>query len=183
MPSSLAPTVRRHEHLAIPPSSLPFALYPHLHTARFHHFRAIVELDQPFRQTGNVDNQARFRACQATEDKWWWLQTCHPTCLSSDDNAHFGVCKYVVTSNDLRKRLNLKRLASSPVLKISDCNADICACDGRQQRWRTRWPRLHPAVRSSESELRSCGPTNDVRRIIDQTRRMTFIAQHPTTVG
>ena len=105
MPSSLAPTVRtpRHEQLATPPSSLPFALYPHLTTARFHHFRAIVELDQPFCQTGNVDNQACFRTFQATEDKWWWLQTCRPTCLSSDDNVYFNVCKYVVARNDLYK--------------------------------------------------------------------------------
>ena len=36
----------------------------------------------------------------------------------------------VVASNDLRKRPNYERLASSPVLKIGDCDVDICACDG-----------------------------------------------------
>ena len=127
MPSSLPPTVRRHEHLATPPSSLPFALYPHPHTARFHHFRAIIEPDQPFRQTGNVDNQACFRTCQVTEDRWWWLQTCRPT-RPSDDNAHFDVCMSspATTSVDAPTSNILPPLPCS----IGDCDAEICTCDG-----------------------------------------------------
>ena len=38
---------------------LPFALHPHLHTARFHHFRAIVELTKTDRQRRQLSSLSR----------------------------------------------------------------------------------------------------------------------------
>jgi ATP-dependent DNA helicase PIF1 len=106
--------------------------------ARFHRFNKVVELDQPFRQAGDDVVQTRFRSllgrvsnCKATEDDWLWLQTRRPTCLSPEDNTLFDDGKYIVATNDLRKRINYERLSSfCPVLKIDECDADVRACDG-----------------------------------------------------
>ena len=68
--------------------------------ARFHLFRTVVELYQPFRQTRNDGIQSRFRSllarlskCEANEDAWRWLQT-HVSSLSADENACFDSSKY-----------------------------------------------------------------------------------------
>jgi hypothetical protein len=114
-------------------------------------------------------------ALAPTKDDWPWLQTCCSTCLSPDDNAHFDACKYVVASNDFRKRPNYERLASSPVLKIGDCDADICACDGDDN---------HERADHNDTQLFVVGAKvlqNDVRWVIDQNQRMIFVAQHPAT--
>ena len=49
----------------------------------FHLFNTVVELDQPFRQTGNDETQTCFREllshianCDACETDWAWLQSC-----------------------------------------------------------------------------------------------------------
>jgi hypothetical protein len=43
-----------------------------------------------------------------------------------EENEHFS-SKYVVATNDLRKHFNYECLASfSPVLKVNDCDADVC---------------------------------------------------------
>lgn len=105
--------------------------------ARFHNFRTVVELDQPFRQTGNDVSQTRFRSllkrlslCEATEDDWSWLMTCRPSCLTPDENQLFDSSKYVVSTNHLRKRLNYDRLASfTPILKIDEGDADVLPAD------------------------------------------------------
>ena len=95
-------TQRVKPSVATPRSSLPFGLctirLPRPHgplSDLSHRFRTIVELDldQPFRQTGSDDTQTQFHTlfgrtsnCQAIEDDWW-LQTCHPTCLSAEENG------------------------------------------------------------------------------------------------
>jgi hypothetical protein len=52
---------------------------------------------------------------------------CRPAALrlSPEENTSFDACKYVVAINDLCTRL----ASFSPVLKIDDCDADICVCD------------------------------------------------------
>jgi hypothetical protein len=46
------------------------------------------------------------------------------------ENTHFDTCKYVVTTNDLRKHLNYERLTSSfSPMQVDDCDTDVRACD------------------------------------------------------
>jgi hypothetical protein len=60
------------------------------------------------------------------EEYWAWLQTRRPSCLSPDKNAKFNASKYIVATNDLRKRINYETLSSfSPVIRIEDCDADL----------------------------------------------------------
>ena len=68
----------------------------------------------------------RVANCEATEEDWAWLQTRHPSCLSLDDNADFNTHKYIVATNDLRKRINYEKLSYfSPVIRIKECEADV----------------------------------------------------------
>jgi ATP-dependent DNA helicase PIF1 len=105
--------------------------------ARFHQFRTVVELDQPFRQTGDDGTQSRFRSllsrlslCQASDGDWTWLMSRRPACLSPEENSLFDSSKYVVSKNHLRKRLNYDRIASfTPVLKIDEGDVDIQPAD------------------------------------------------------
>ena len=97
--------------------------------ARFHLFNKVVELDQPFRQTGEDATQTHFRAllarvanCDATEDDWKWLQTRAPSRLSKEENVLFDECRHVVSTNDARHAINREKLARlSPVINIDDC--------------------------------------------------------------
>ena len=124
------------------PAQLPPVLAPPVYAhrgserhrvARFHLFDKVVELDHIFRQAGDDETQIQFRCllrrvanCEATEEDWAWLQTRCPSCLSPDDNAKFNVGKYIVATNDLRKRINYEALSSfSPVIRIEDCDADV----------------------------------------------------------
>ena len=101
---------------------------------RFHRFRTIVDLDQ----AGSDDTQTRFHTpfgqsnCQVTEDDWRWLQTRRSTCLSAEENGRFDISKYVVATNDLRKRLNYEWFASfSPVFDVHACCGDDSNDDER----------------------------------------------------
>jgi ATP-dependent DNA helicase PIF1 len=101
--------------------------------AHFHLFQSVVELDQPFRQVGDDDNQIHFRHLlrrvansEASEDDWRWLQTRRPCCLSPCDNDAFDASKFIVSTNDLRKEINYDKLAFlSPVLRIDDCDDGV----------------------------------------------------------
>lgn len=105
--------------------------------ARLHLFEKVVELDQPFRQTGRDSAQLRFRCllarvanCEATEDDWRWLQTRGPTCLSKEENVAFDNSKHVVSTNDTRRLINREKLARlSPIIKIDDCGEEAFRVD------------------------------------------------------
>ena len=105
--------------------------------ARFHLFDKVVELDQPFRQTGDDATQVRFRAllarvanCDAIEDDWKWLQTRAPSCLSKDENVLFNDSKHVVSTNDARNAINREKLARlSPIIKIDDGGEEAFGVD------------------------------------------------------
>ena len=96
--------------------------------ARFHLFNKVVELDQPFRQSGNDATQVRFRAllarvanCEASEDDWKWLQSRAPNNLSEEENRAFDNNKHVVSTNSARHAINREQLAKlSPIIKIDD---------------------------------------------------------------
>ena len=93
---------------------------------RFHLFKTVVELDQPFRQTGTDATQVHFREllarvanCQALEEDWLWLQTRRPSTLSHAENTTFDSNKHIVSTNLTRNRINSARLSHlSPVMKI-----------------------------------------------------------------
>jgi ATP-dependent DNA helicase PIF1 len=94
---------------------------------RFHLFQTVIELDQPFRQTGSDETQIRFRQllsrvadCRAHEDDWVWLQTRHSTSLPSKDNATFDTKKHIVSTNNARNTINKKRLGElAPIINIA----------------------------------------------------------------
>ena len=93
----------------------------------FHLFRTVVELDQPFRQTGTDATQVRFREllgrvanCDAQADDWTWLQTRRPSSLTSADNASFDTHKHIVATNNVRSDLNKRKLAKlSPIMVVA----------------------------------------------------------------
>ena len=101
--------------------------------ARFHLFNKVVELRQPFRQTGDDTTQIRFREllarvanCEAAESDWSWLQTRNPICLSPEENKAFDDCIHVVATNEVRNSINREKLSQlSPVIKIDDCDEEL----------------------------------------------------------
>jgi ATP-dependent exoDNAse (exonuclease V) alpha subunit len=100
--------------------------------ARFQLFTKVVELDQPFRQSGVDPTQTRFRQllsrlanCEATESDWQWLQTRRSVNLSASENALFDDSKFIVLTDDARNVLNRHKLAMfSPVMKVDECEED-----------------------------------------------------------
>ena len=92
----------------------------------FHLFRTVVELDQPFRQTGTDTTQVRFREllrrvahCHADEHDWQWLQSRRPSSLTSAENAVFNSHKHIVATNEVRAELNKRQLAKlSPIMSV-----------------------------------------------------------------
>lgn len=94
---------------------------------RFHLFRTVVELDQPFRQTGSDDTQVRFRQvlghiadCRAFEEDWIWLQSRRSCSLSPSENAIFNTNRHIVSTNKARKLINNKHLEElAPIMNIA----------------------------------------------------------------
>ena len=144
-PQSMRPFGGLNIVLCGDPAQLPPVLAPPVYAyrgssshqaARFHLFNKVVELDHIFRQAGDDESQIRFRHLlrrvansEATEDDWAWLKTRRPSRLSRDDNADFDAGRYIVSTNDLRKRLNYERLSSfSPVIRIDECDAGMQNC-------------------------------------------------------
>ena len=92
----------------------------------FHLFRTVVELDKPFRQTGTDTTQVRFcellrrvAHCHADEHDWQWLQSRHPSSLTSTKNAVFNSHKHIVATNEVRAELNKRQLAKlSPIMSV-----------------------------------------------------------------
>jgi ATP-dependent exoDNAse (exonuclease V) alpha subunit len=105
--------------------------------ARFHLFDKVVELDQPFRQAGNDETQKRFRLllrrvanCDATDEDWAWLQTRRASHLSPRENAIFDKNKYIVSTNDMRSRINCEKLSMlSPIMQITQTKDGMCVLD------------------------------------------------------
>ena len=100
---------------------------------RFHLFHTVVELDQPFRQTGTDRTQTRFREllarvanCQALQDDWLWLQTRRPSTLSAGENAAFDVNKHIVSTNKTRNEINSERLSHfAPIMNVVNDDANL----------------------------------------------------------
>ena len=101
--------------------------------SRFRLFDTVVELDHPFRQTGNDKTQTRFRDvlahvanCDAREADWAWLQTRQAACLSLTDNACFDDAKHIVSTNDARENINRAHLAKlAPIIRVDTSDDDI----------------------------------------------------------
>ena len=113
-------------------------MYAHCgHTAHlaalFHLFSTVVELTQPFRQTGNDTTQSRFRSLlqrvangDADAGDWEWLQTRRFCCLSADENALFDDSMYIVATNAIRDKINYEKLAAlAPIMKIEHSDEGV----------------------------------------------------------
>ena len=95
---------------------------------RFHLFQTVIELDQPFRQTGSDRTQIRFREllahvadCRADENDWIWLQSRRSCSLTPAENATFDVNRHIVSTNKARNEINKKRLSDlAPIMNIAD---------------------------------------------------------------
>lgn len=124
-PAQLAPVRGQPVYAFTPTNDRP--------ASHFHLFNTVVELDQPFRQTGNDDTQTRFRAvlarvanCDACNADWAWLQTRRPSNLSPAENDAFDNAKHVVSTNRTRDDFNNKRLATlGPVMRIEKSDDDL----------------------------------------------------------
>ena len=85
------------------------ALTQHKLQQHFYLFQMVIELNQPFQQTGTDTTQVHF--CEllcwvtdshAEQDDWMWLQTCHPSCLNSTENTVFNTHKHIVATNSIQ---------------------------------------------------------------------------------
>ena len=92
----------------------------------FHLFRTVVELDQPFQQTGTDTTQVRFHEllrrvahCHADEHDWQWLQSHRPSSLTSAENAMFNGHKHIVATDEVCAKLNKRQLAKLlPIMSV-----------------------------------------------------------------
>ena len=134
--SSLHSPLRRTTScsVATPRSSLPFGICPYTPTEvtrpLWLAFTASTPSSTLTRQgatalkLGFTPSLGRLSNCQATEDDWRGRRPAVPR-VSAEENGRLDTSKYVVATNDLRKRLDYERPASfSPVLDIHACGCD-----------------------------------------------------------
>ena len=107
--------------------------------ARFHLFDKVVILDHPFRQSGDDEQQLRFRHllrrladCKADLEDWRWLQTRRACCLSTAENLAFDNSTYVISTNKTRDQINYDKLSAfAPIMNIDAGDENLRNTDER----------------------------------------------------
>jgi ATP-dependent exoDNAse (exonuclease V) alpha subunit len=99
----------------------------------FHLFDNVVILDHPFRQSGDDEQQIRFRRllrrladCNADLEDWHWLQTRRACCLSTAENLAFDNSTYIVSTNKTHDQINYDKLSAfAPIMNIDAGDEDL----------------------------------------------------------